>query len=151
MENASKALIIAGAILLAILIIGLGVFIYRQAAGVIDTGAMDQLAVNQFNAQFEPYLNNNVSGSNVKQLVKTIVSSNRSAEDDSKKVTINGCEVTRNNFTSYYKSGTTYSVQVEDSGYSHSGLITNIIIKEGDTLVPSGNTEIKEEELIKVQ
>ena len=94
MENASKALIIAGAILLAILIIGLGVFIYRQAAGVIDTGAMDQLAVNQFNAQFEPYLNNNVSGSNVKQLVKTIVSSNRSAEDDSKKVTINGCEVT---------------------------------------------------------
>ena len=61
MENASKALIIAGAILLAILIIGLGVFIYRQAAGVIDTGAMDQLAVNQFNAQFEPYLNNIVS------------------------------------------------------------------------------------------
>ena len=149
MENASKALIIAGAILLAILIIGLGVFIYRQAAGVIDTGTMDQLAVNQFNAQFEPYLNNNVSGSNVKQLVKTIVSSNRSAEDDSKKVTINGCEVTSNNFTSYYKSGTTYSVQVEDSGYSRSGLITNIIIKEGDTLVPSGNTEIKEEELIK--
>ena len=30
MENASKALIIAGAILLAILIIGLGIFIYRH-------------------------------------------------------------------------------------------------------------------------
>ncbi len=38
MENASKALIIAGAILLAILIIGLGIFIYRQAAkALIDT------------------------------------------------------------------------------------------------------------------
>ena len=31
MENASKALIIAGAILLAILIIGLGVFIFQKA------------------------------------------------------------------------------------------------------------------------
>ena len=30
MENASKALIIAGAILLSILIIGLGMFIYNQ-------------------------------------------------------------------------------------------------------------------------
>ena len=32
MENASKALIIAGAILLAILIIALGVYIYQQAS-----------------------------------------------------------------------------------------------------------------------
>ena len=32
MENASKALIIAGAILLSILIIGLGMAIYQQAA-----------------------------------------------------------------------------------------------------------------------
>ena len=31
MENASKALIIAGAILLSILIIGMGMFIYNQA------------------------------------------------------------------------------------------------------------------------
>ena len=31
MENASKALIIAGAILLSILIIGLGMYIYQQA------------------------------------------------------------------------------------------------------------------------
>ena len=32
MENASKALIIAGAILISILIISLGVIIYQQAA-----------------------------------------------------------------------------------------------------------------------
>ena len=82
MENASKALIIAGAILLAILIIGLGVYIYRQAAGVIDTGTMDQLVVSQFNAQFEPYLGNNVSGSNVKQLIKIIKASNRAKDSN---------------------------------------------------------------------
>ena len=45
MENASKALIIAGAILLAILIIGLGIFIYRQAANTVSDTGMDQLAI----------------------------------------------------------------------------------------------------------
>ena len=34
MENASKALIIAGAILLAILIISLGIMIYQQASSI---------------------------------------------------------------------------------------------------------------------
>ena len=33
MENASKALIIAGAILISILLIGLGVYVYTMAAG----------------------------------------------------------------------------------------------------------------------
>ena len=36
MENASKALIIAGAILISILIIGLGVFIYQQAQSTVS-------------------------------------------------------------------------------------------------------------------
>ena len=45
MENASKALIIAGAILLSILIIGLGMFIYRQAAGVMNNTGLDELEV----------------------------------------------------------------------------------------------------------
>ncbi len=129
MENASKALIIAGAILLAISIIGLGVFIFRQAANVIDTGTMDQLVVSQFNAQFEPYLGTNVSGSNVKQLVKTIVSSNRTAEDDSKKVKINELEVTSNSFGNY-KSGNTYTVKEETNS---SGLIINITITDKAT------------------
>ena len=47
MENASKALIIAGAILLAILIIGLGIFIYRQAANTVSDTGMDQLSIQQ--------------------------------------------------------------------------------------------------------
>ena len=107
MENASKALIIAGAILLAILIIGLGVYIYRQAAGVIDTGTMDQLVVSQFNAQFEPYLGNNVSGSNVKQLIKIINASNRAKED--LPVTFK-VDTQPDNDSSTIKSGNTYKV-----------------------------------------
>ena len=43
MENASKALIIAGAILLAILIISLGIVIYNQAAGVVNTDQLNSV------------------------------------------------------------------------------------------------------------
>jgi len=72
MENASKALIIAGAILLAILIIGLGVFIYNQAANTVGDTGMDQLAVRQFNAQFEPYIMERASGATAMALYDTV-------------------------------------------------------------------------------
>ena len=36
MENATKALMIAGAVLIAILIIGVGMMIYNSAQGSID-------------------------------------------------------------------------------------------------------------------
>ena len=42
MENASKALIIAGAILLSILIIGLGMMVFNQAKEAMTGTGMDQ-------------------------------------------------------------------------------------------------------------
>ena len=76
MENASKALIIAGAILLAILIIGLGIFIYRQAANAVSDTGMDQLAIQQFNAQFTQYDSKTVSGGSARALYDTVVNNN---------------------------------------------------------------------------
>ena len=55
MENASKALIIAGAILLAILIIGLGMFIYNQAADTLDGAQLDGQKVDSYNREFLQY------------------------------------------------------------------------------------------------
>ena len=55
MENASKALIIAGAILLAILLITLGILVYNQAAGVINSNAMSDVEIQQFNQKFLQY------------------------------------------------------------------------------------------------
>ena len=80
MENASKALIIAGAILLAILIIGLGVFIYNQASNTVGETGMDQVAVRQFNGQFEPYLNRDIGSSVVAALIDTVNSNNRTSD-----------------------------------------------------------------------
>ena len=76
MENASKALIIAGAILLAILIIGLGIFIYRQAANTVSDTGMDQLAIQHFNAQFTQYDSKTVSGGSARALYDTVVNNN---------------------------------------------------------------------------
>ena len=138
MENASKALIIAGAILLAILIIGLGVYIYRQAAGVIDTGTMDQLVVSQFNAQFEPYLGNNVSGSNVKQLIKIINASNRAKED--LPVTFK-VDDQPDNDSSTIKSGNTYKIE---SSENKAGYIEKITITKNGDDSGSGGTRGRE-------
>ena len=138
MENASKALIIAGAILLAILIIGLGVYIYRQAAGVIDTGTMDQLVVSQFNAQFEPYLGNNVSGSNVKQLIKIINASNRAKEDLPVTFKVNDQP---DNDSSTIKSGNTYKIE---SSENKAGYIEKITITKNGDDSGSGGTSGRE-------
>ena len=140
MENASKALIIAGAILLAILIIGLGVYIYRQAAGVIDTGTMDQLVVSQFNAQFEPYLGNNVSGSNVKQLIKIINASNCAKEDLPVTIEVDGEEVKND---SKIKSGNTYKVESSSEG-NKAGYIEKITITKNVDDSGSGGTSGRE-------
>ena len=55
MENASKALIIAGAILLAILLISLGIMIYTQASGVVNNNAMSEVEISSFNKKFTQY------------------------------------------------------------------------------------------------
>ena len=79
MENASKALIIAGAILISILIVGLGVIIYQNVAGIAKTGTLDAQEITAHNSPFEGYFGNYVSGSNVKALLTQITANNSAA------------------------------------------------------------------------
>ena len=121
MENASKALIIAGAILLSILIIGLGMFIYQKASGAMDTSSIDQQKVQAYNSPYEQYFGTNVSGSNVKALIDAVNSHNVSnTADDSLKINVNGksssADLTA--LKSQIKSGKTYTVI---AGSSESG------------------------------
>ena len=90
MENASKALIIAGAILLSILLIGLGMMVYSKAKGTLDDTGIDDVAVQTFNSKFSDYEGTNVSGASVNALLTTIVNNNRtySGSDTSKQVTV---------------------------------------------------------------
>ena len=79
MENASKALLIAGAILIVILLISLGIYIYSQAQQQIDAVNMDEQQVLAFNNKFAPYLGNNITGSQVNALLQQIQASNSQA------------------------------------------------------------------------
>ena len=89
MENASKALIIAGAILLAILIISLGILIYNQAAGVVNNNAMSDVERQNFNTKFTQYEGEAVRGTTVRALLQAVLSNNLSADSTDRQVTVN--------------------------------------------------------------
>ena len=81
MENASKALIIAGAILISILIVSLGVLIFNRMGGAAKEAAnMDEQEVANFNSKITPYVGKNISGSQVNALIQLVISLDNSAK-----------------------------------------------------------------------
>ena len=146
MENASKALIIAGAILLAILLISLGIMIYTQASGVVNNNAMSEVEISSFNKKFTQYGSSNVRGSQVNALIDAIVQNNLSnAQDTSRQVKLKQSAgddywstgttklSTETAITSVSScpsalSGKTYKIDYKTD--SKTGLITTIDIKE---------------------
>ena len=81
MESATKALIIVGAVLLSILIIGLGIFVYNQASNSVGDTGLDKLEIQQFNAQFETYLDKKMGASLAKSLINAVNQSNSSGKN----------------------------------------------------------------------
>lgn len=81
MENASKALIIAGAILLSILIIGLGMMIFQKAQGAMEGAGLDTEKVDAYNSKFEDY-EGTCSGTNARALCDLVRSHNNANVDD---------------------------------------------------------------------
>lgn len=82
MENASKALIIAGAILISILLISVGVIIMNQTSKVTDGvgGSVDTMAIETFNSQFLNYEGEKKNAQQVKALVSKVNASNATNE-----------------------------------------------------------------------
>ena len=132
MENASKALIIAGAILLAILIISLGIMIYNQASGVVDSNAMDEVAVTSFNEKFRQYEGENIRGANIKALINSIAQNNLSNQgDESKQVELVFDRTSKGKITSSngitVQTGKSYTVSCETDG--ESGYINKVTVQ----------------------
>ena len=76
MENATKALLIAAAVLVAILIISLGIVVYQMASETIDGVNFSGQEVTAFNDKFMQYQGDHVRGSEVNALLKTVLQSN---------------------------------------------------------------------------
>ena len=102
MENASKALIIAGAILLSILLISLGIMIFTQAQDVVSGSGMTEAQISAFNDKFVKY-EGNYKGTMVKSLIQEILATNSGKDQN------DGTEVTlkTTGTSSPYASGTT--------------------------------------------
>ena len=83
MENASKALIIAGSILLSILIIALGMYIFSTSSTSSNLSQLTETEIQAFNAKFENY-NQSQRGSDVLSLINAVranaTANQRSAE-----------------------------------------------------------------------
>ena len=151
MENASKALIIAGAILIAIVLITLGVVILGQGQDVVNNSNIDDVQVQQFNNKFTQYCGTKVTGANVNALLNAVVSNNaiatRDGEND-KRIYVNvdgtskpvgvattsgttatyGSDVLVGKILTKAQSGKVYNVSVT-SYYPNNGYIKVITIK----------------------
>ena len=138
MENASKALLIAGAVLIVILLIGIGMLIYSRSTGVVDIAAnsMNAQQIQAFNSQFTPYEGVR-EGVSVRTLINAIIANNASnsnkvyvkldrlaAMDDNESLSSLSDTVESNE---QYKISFLY---VDKSGNDSKGLISGIKIEE---------------------
>lgn len=78
MENASKALIIAGAILISILLIAVSMYIYNSASGTIEKAGdgMTENEKNAYNSKVSSYIGDSKNAQDVKSLIEAIISNN---------------------------------------------------------------------------
>ena len=131
MENSSKALIIAGSILIAIVIISLGVVIFnKMATSVENQSSLTTQQISNFNSKITPYVGKNVAGSQVNALIQLVRTINTKAEndgDDSRKITL----------TCKNKSGAVISGRVSTASFfevnatpGENGLLTTITAQE---------------------
>ena len=142
MENASKALIIAGAILLAILIISLGIMIFNQASGVVNNNAMSEVEVTQFNSKFTQYEGTAVRGATVNAMLQAVLTSNMSQDSDDRKVAVEGVGAMEKSATALAtaraQTGSTYTIECTYGTTGGSkGLVTSIkVTKNGASANP---------------
>lgn len=132
MENATKALMIAGAVLIAIMIIGVGMMIYQSGAGTVTKSieGLTRTEIDAFNADLLAY-EGDQKGSNVKQLISKIVTLNstNAGVNDDRVISFNGKTAANDLATerTAIVTGKTYTVSVQ---YNEGGLITTITCAE---------------------
>lgn len=83
MENATKALLIAAAILIAIVVITLGVFVLGKGSTLVkENSDMSDVEITTYNSKFEGYCGKNIRGAQVRQLINAVNQHNRTNADD---------------------------------------------------------------------
>lgn len=134
MENATKALLIAAAVLIAILIISLGIVVYNMASETMGDVNLNEAEATQFNGKFKAYEGTAVSGSKVNAMLNTVLQHNINNTDQGKKVTVDGDISLGTNATSVETkadTGSTYKVTCKYTPAT--GLINAITVTKKTT------------------
>ena len=115
MENASKALLIAGGVLIAILLIAMGMKIFNSTSDTTDNveTTMNATEVAMFNNKFMSYIGNKKTANEAKALINLVISNN---SINTKKVSVRFIN----------KKDTNYNVPTTDSVEKLSKIISNI-------------------------
>lgn len=148
MENATKALIIAGAILVAILLVTMGVALLSNTDGLTGSSnsKLSQLELEEFNGQIVNGVGTNVSGTNVITMLKNVQAKIRDKGDIGLVLDcdITGCKVTTNKEEDLIKDienminhvRTTKRYKVDPTKDDNSGYYTKLVIREKTTTTP---------------
>lgn len=132
MENATKALIIAAAILIAIVLISLGVYVLGIGQQSIQGADMSETEIMAFNSKFDTYVRNRVMGSEINVLLRDVAANNLSEGADGRQIRIDGAGTysgdtgTITQVTHKARTGNTYNVTATKN---EAGLITVITIE----------------------
>lgn len=124
MDNASKALIMAGAILIAVAIVGIGIYIFSAANGMTDDALnqIDALTVTSINSQLQQY-EGEIRGRELKQAINIARSINKqNTLPDGKTITYNGSQII-DTTTTTITDNKTYKVYFK---YNTAGYIEDI-------------------------
>ena len=110
MENASKALIIAGAILISILLISVGIIVMNAINNPVQQGASaaDSQAVEIFNGKFTGYGGAHQKGTTIKALYTATHSTRR---PDGTEITWDGPEMPDIESNAEYSVGFSYDAE----------------------------------------
>lgn len=149
MENASKALIMAGSVLITIIIISLlilmvnGLTSYQQVNNQLDKGDV----ISQFNSQYEKYNRDSVRGSDLVSLANKVIDYNRRKSTDGTVTTDGGFEIGYHPMTLTIKMGKNDSeginnlkelIYYKETGYTH--IFTSPTYAASATTNTLGNT-----------
>ena len=137
MENATKALLIAAAVLVAILLISLGIGVFTSASEQMGDMDLSGYQIQEHNNKFTSYVGDSVSAADVNALLTTLFNHNLTQADNSTRVKITvtidtvtyGDDATKAPGQAYKKvpTGFRYKVEVPENGYE-AGLIKEIKI-----------------------
>ena len=131
MENATKALLIAAAVLIAILLISLGVGVFTTASEQMGNADLSEYEVGKFNEKFTQYEGTNRSGADVNALLQTVFTHNNAQEDVSLCVGVTGAATvtsTKGLTTSPTKVSTGSRYTVKCTYNAKSGLVTSVAV-----------------------